>query len=305
VKFSKEVKVGFLAVIACTLLYLGVNFLKGSDLFSPSNSFYVIYDDIDGLTVSNPVVINGLNVGRVNKIKILQKQNYKILVELHIDDDIVLGENTIAYLASNDILGSKAIVLDVGNINLPKNEGDTLVGRHKQGITDILAEKAVPLTESLDTVVNNFNEILVNFSGNSDKLYNTAANLEELSMEVKKMTAENRKALNQVLNNLRETTAALNDPRNGIGSFMTKMNVMADSLSHLELNKTLLKTESTIAEIQTLLTQINSGQGTMGKFLKNDSLYYNLNKSAEDLDKLLEDIRKNPKKYVNFSIISF
>jgi phospholipid/cholesterol/gamma-HCH transport system substrate-binding protein len=305
VKFSKEVKVGLLAVIACTILYLGIGFLKGSDVFSPSNTYYAIYDDIEGLTVSNPVLINGLNVGRVNKIRILQDEGYQVLVELHVDKHLKLGQNTIAYLATSDILGSKAIVLDIGAVNIPKVDGDTLIARHRQSMADALAEKAGPLVESLDTVVHNVNEILVNFSGNSSKIYNTAANLEELSLEVRKITAENRKHLNDVLINLKQVTMALNDPNNGIGPIMTKMNVMADSLNKLEINKTLLRTEKTVAELQNILSDMNKGEGTVGKLLKNDSLYMNLNRSAEDLDKLLEDIRKNPKKYVNFSILSF
>lgn len=294
-----------LAVIAGTILYFGVNFLKGSDIFSSKNTYYVIYDDVDGLTASNPVLINGLSVGRVNKIKILQDRDYRILVELQVNENIRLGERTIAYLATSDILGSKAIVLDVGRVTLPKNEGDTLIGRHREGVTDILAQKAVPLAERVDTVVQNINTILESFSGNTDAIHNTAENLQEISLEVRRMTSENRKTLNEVLVNLREVTAALNDPRTGIRPLMTKMNIMADSLNRLEINKTLASTERTVNELQNILAELNRGEGTMGKLLKNDSLYLNLNRSAEDLDRLLEDIRKNPKRYVNFSILSF
>ncbi|HEY8401520.1 MAG TPA: MlaD family protein, partial [Cytophagaceae bacterium] len=113
---SKEVKVGLLALVAGVILYIGFNFLKGVDFFSPTKRYYVKYDNIDGLTVSNPVILNGLVVGRVNNITLIPKENYKVVVELEIDDELTLGDSTYALLANTDLLGGKSIVLDIGKV---------------------------------------------------------------------------------------------------------------------------------------------------------------------------------------------
>ena len=125
---SKEVKVGILAVVAGVLLYFGFNFLKGNDLFSGIKKYYVKYQNVDGLTVSNPVVVNGLSNGRVSDVKLNQQIGY-IMVELEIKNDFVIGDTTKAILINSDFLGGKAIELDVGDISKPKLDGDTLEAR--------------------------------------------------------------------------------------------------------------------------------------------------------------------------------
>ncbi len=108
-KFSKEFKVGLLAVVSITVLYFGFNFLKGIDIFEKTKNYYALYTNIDGLTISNPVVINGLSIGRVSTIEILQNKDNLVAVELSIDSKIVLKHGTIARLVNTDFLGSKAM----------------------------------------------------------------------------------------------------------------------------------------------------------------------------------------------------
>jgi phospholipid/cholesterol/gamma-HCH transport system substrate-binding protein len=305
VNISKEVKVGLLAVIACSILYVGVKFLKGSDFFSPINTYYVFYHDIDGLTVSNPVVINGFMVGRVSKIKFIQDADPQIMVALEVDNSILLGENTIANLVNNDILGSKAISLEIGKISRPKANKDTLRGKVAEGITELLKEKAIPLAESLDTIFHNVNMILSNISGKANQVDNMTSNMEETSYIIKHFAMENERKISEITINLQVLTQVLSDPNDGIKPVIAKLNAIADSLQHAELAKTLKKADKAIDNLQGIVTKINEGEGSLGKLVHDDSLYVNLNKSAESLDRLLIDLRENPKRYVHFSLFKF
>ena len=131
-KISKEFRVGLLAVISITILYLGFNFLKGIDFFSPNNTYYAVYDNIDGLNISNPVMINGFAVGRVSDIEILQARGNQLLVSLDVKDDQILGSGTRAVIKS-DLLGTKAVHLDSIQVGSPLKDGDTLMSKLDKG----------------------------------------------------------------------------------------------------------------------------------------------------------------------------
>ncbi|MEQ9307442.1 MAG: MlaD family protein, partial [Marinoscillum sp.] len=157
---SKEFKVGLIALVSGVLLYYGFNFLKGKDFFSPTNKYYVLYDNVDGLNKSNPVIVNGLAVGRVSRIRLLQSEDNQILVELDIDESITLGDSTVASLSNTDFLGSKGIVLTVGSLNNPIVPGDTLIPYQDRGLNEILAS-AEPVASNLNTTITRVNEILI------------------------------------------------------------------------------------------------------------------------------------------------
>ena len=163
-KISKEAKVGILAIVSGIVLYLGFNFLKGEDFFSPNKSYYAVYDDIDGLDISNSVTLNGLRVGRVKEIRIMQERRNKLLVTLDIDKDIVLGDSTKAILASSrGPLGGKYVMLQVGPVSRVKENEDTLLSTTEQGITDLLKEKAIPIADNLDSTLVNLNQLVKKF----------------------------------------------------------------------------------------------------------------------------------------------
>lgn len=299
---SKEVKVGILAVVALTIFYLGINFLKGIDFFRPNNTYYAIYSDIDGLSVSNPVLINGLTVGRVGEIRIIQEMNNQILVAIEVDDDILLGDSTVALLINSDFLGSKAINLEVNRIYNPKQDGDTLISMIDRSITEVIKDKAMPVVENINVSIAEANKLLSMLTDNRQKMDNIFDSFERTSKNIESMSSENRQNLNNITTNLNELTETLNNPENGIKPLMTSLSQFADSLNHLELRQTVDKTNQAMQNLSTILDNVNQGRGTLGRLAKDDSLYVNLNQSIRDLDRLLNDLRENPKRYVNFSI---
>jgi phospholipid/cholesterol/gamma-HCH transport system substrate-binding protein len=302
---SNELKVGFLALIAFLILYFGFNFLKGNDLFSSSKIYYVEFDNVDGLTASNQVVLNGIEVGKVKKVSIQPEKSNKILVALRINKDVIIPDQTMAILADGALLGGKVIRLQL----LGKSEladGSFLKGTTEIGLTTLLKERAIP-------VISNADSLLIAFRAISKKFENTGTHLNELlknsnetvvgiNGSVNGMLQENRANITQISENMRNLSASLVETEKELKPLLTKFNTVADSLNALKIGKTLNDANLAILTVQKILTSLESGQGSAGKLLKNDSLYLGLNKTLIDLDKLLLDFRLQPKRYLNFSV---
>ncbi len=302
-KISKEAKIAVLAIIAVTILYFGLKFLKGSELFSSYQTFYVIYENVDGLTPSNQVIINGYPVGQVDNIRLLQSKNNQLLVRLRVDDKVKVGESAAAILITSDLLGGKAIELEVGNIARPIKDGDTLIAQKEQGIAELVQAKTLPIVDKLDSTLIRVNFILGTFVKDTGRVSSAMASLEHSTLTVEDIIQENRQDLGAMITNLKKLTDTMTDPNQGVGSLMTKLNNLADSLNHLQLQATVNNLNQTTQNLKELTQKINEGEGNLGKLVNDDSVYMNLNRTIADLDRLLIDLRENPRRYINFSII--
>jgi len=291
-----------LALISGVVLYLGFNFLKGSDFFSTSRRYYAIYDNIDGLTVSNSVMLNGLSVGKVQKITILPHQNNRLLVRIEVDSDIALNESSQAILASNGFIGDKIIKLQIGRGNRVLEKEDTLKAAVEAGIASMMMQKAQPVLDNLDSLAVTLNRTVGQFDSTGYLLKQTLANFKQSSAAINSLLADNRGSLNNTIANFNKLSTSLTDPQQGIKPLLGKMNNFADTLSRLRLNQAVLNANKSIAQLNAILTDIQAGKGSMGKLAKNDSLYTNMNRATADLDRLLIDLRRNPKRYVHFSL---
>lgn len=291
-----------LAIIAGVILYFGVRFLKGTEVFSTNNTFYVVYESVDGLAASNPVLINGLPVGYVDRIDLLQQKNNQLLVSLKIDEKIIIGDSTAAVLTTSDLLGSKAIILDIKNINQPLNEGDTLVAKKDVGIAELVQAKTLPIIDQLDTTITKINFLLSAFVRDTSSVSNALENVEQTTFEVESLVTENRRGMNIIINNLQQLSEVLADNKQGIGPLMVKLNNLADSLNDIQIQSTVQKLDRTLANLESITRKVEQQEGTLGKLVSDDSLYVNLNQTVADLDSLLIDLKANPKRYVRFSI---
>jgi phospholipid/cholesterol/gamma-HCH transport system substrate-binding protein len=300
VKISKEVKVGLLALVAGAVLYIGFNFLKGVEFFSPVKRYYVVYSNIDGLSSSNPVILNGLNVGRVNSIQLLPKSGYKILVGIDVDDKLVVGDSTLAILSNSDLLGGKSILLKLGNNSKIKKNGDTLAGVTDKNLTQALAEKAMPILTNLDSTVVKLNRVFGDELGNS--VQKTLHNFELASNDLRLTVAANKQNITTITGNLADLSASLKETQAALKPLMAHMNQFADSLNDLELKRVVNNANVAMKNLNEITTKINSGQGTMGALMNDKAAYDNMNKSIKDLDVLLLDLKANPKRYVHFSV---
>jgi len=302
---SNELKVGFLALLAFLILYFGFNFLKGNDIFSTARIYYVEYENVDGLMVSNQVMINGIEVGKVKKVEIQPEKSNKILVTLRLSQDMVIPDKTVAVLSDGALLGGKIIRLRLeGKGNLA--EDSFLKGETEVGLTTLLKERAIPVIANADSLLVSFRQISTKFD-NTGTYLNTLLKtsnetVSNLNGSVNGIVADNRANIAQISSNMKILSADLMETEKQLRPLLTKFNTVADSLQALRIGKTLKEVDATVVSLKKIVQGLERGEGTAGKLIKNDSLYVGLNKTLVDLDKLLLDFRLQPKRYIGISV---
>lgn len=303
---SKEAKVGILALVSAAILYLGFNFLKGSDVFSGMNEYHVTYQNVDGLVTSNAVMLNGLQVGKVQSIDIVPEKNNQLLVTLSVNRSIKVTEGTIASLADNGFLGGKNINLYLANNKKYLETGGELVSKTEQGISALIKEKTLPVMSNVDTLINQLKNIATKFDSTGlylNKLLKTSdKSIASLNSSISGTLAENRANLKGITTNMNALTANLIETEKGVKPLMGKMGSVVDSLNALKLGEAVASTKKSLATLQNIMDGIQQGKGTIGKLMKNDSVYINLNRTMADLDRLFINLKEEPKRYVHFSL---
>ncbi|SFC30472.1 phospholipid/cholesterol/gamma-HCH transport system substrate-binding protein [Flexibacter flexilis DSM 6793] len=300
--FSKEFKVGLLSVVSGTVLYFGVDFLKGTDFMSSTNRYFAIYDNVEGLTVSNPVMVNGFSVGRVEKIMLVPNRTDLLCVSLVIDKNIPLTDSSVAILADGDLLGGKLIELKIGKGKKAIADEDTLISGNSESITESLKARALPVLDQLDSTAAQLTVVMKGLTKTTQQVNATLADFEATSKSVRGIMDDNRGSFKGTMQNVNRISAALITTQKEVNTLITKMNRFGDTLNAMELGKTVASANKSIENLNGLLGGIKSGKGSLGKLAVNDSLYNNLKNTSADLDKLFIDIKANPKRYVHFSI---
>lgn len=294
---NKEFKVGLFVAVALVLLYFGFNFLKGIDFFSTTDKYYAVYDNIDQLAVSNPVLINGFAVGRVSRIAIMQERQNKVLVELMIDSEIVLTDSSKALLNS-DFLGSKSILLTVGRGTKNLNPKDTLLAEVAKGMLDVLSETATPVADNLQTTLRKFNVILDNLTKNSQQLDAMFAKLQVTPDLINKTLVTANGSVEDLSVSFKAVAENLNGSLNELKPTLANFKTFSDSLKRLELSKTVNEARNTVVKLNETLDKVKNGNGTLGKLISNDSVYNNLNSLLRNLDSLASHFDDNPKHFL-------
>jgi phospholipid/cholesterol/gamma-HCH transport system substrate-binding protein len=291
-KVSKEVKVGLFMISAIVLLYFGFNFLKGIDFFSSDKKYYAIYRNVDELTESNLVLLNGLAVGRVSDLQIQQHKN-RVIVELSIDSEIQVYENSVAVL-NGKILGGKFIQLVIGNSDKLLENKDTIRSDFAKGLSDLIQENAQPVAANLQTTLGKVNTLVEGLNVTTLRLNmiledfgQTPRLLNSTITSVKGNVSELSSSYKDVGTNLNSTLADLKPT-------LANLRVMSDSLKQIQLAGTVRKLQQTITTLNQTLGKLNSGDNTAGKLLTEDSLYVNLNSMLKNLDSLANHFNENP-----------
>lgn len=294
---NKEFKVGLFVAITLVLLYFGFNFLKGIDFFSTTNKYYVMYDNIDELAVSNPVLVNGFAVGRVSHISIMQKKQNKVLVELMIDSDIKMGDSTQAILNS-DFLGGKSILLSIGKITAPLKPKDTLIAVVAKGMLDLLSETATPVADNVGTTLRKFNIILDNLSKNSQQLDTIFLRLQATPLLINRTLSTTNGSIEELATSFKSVANNLNGTLTELKPAATNFKVFSDSLKRMQLNQTVREAKQTVEKLNAMMDKFGESNGTIKKLMTEDSLYVNLNKLLMNLDTLANHFNNNPKHFL-------
>ncbi|MDQ4140901.1 MAG: MlaD family protein [Bacteroidota bacterium] len=300
-KFAKEIKVGLLAVVAIIMLYFGYTFLRGTDFFSSNTTFYVEYDSVDGLNVSAPIVLNGVKIGTVKDMYILKDKNNKIRVTLAVDDDITVGDSTIASLSNSDLLGGKAITFFLRPNSKTYTGGETLKPYVEKSITDMLTAKAMPVLGTVDSTLIKLNSFFNEDAKRS--IQATILNTQATTEAVKNLMLANQRNINQITSNMADLTNSLKNTEQKFSRLASNLSQITDTLKNTPINNTVRQLNATVTEAQAMIQKFNQDSGTLGKIMNDDSLYRNMNASTESLNALLQDLKANPKRYVHFSLI--
>ena len=307
---SKELKIGMISISLIALLIWGINFLKGKDLFSSSDYYYAVYDDIAGLESSSPVILNGYQVGMVEKINLTGINKQDITVRFFIQKDVKIPYNSKVLIYSSDLLGSKALKLDITDTQKYYQPGDTIPSKLQKSMTEQLYSEVEPIKEKAEALITAMDSIISIFDENTRKsIQHSLRNFETTSEHVKKSSksvdqilTSNTKEINRTLKNLELITSNLEANKKNINATFSNIAALTDSLKQSNLKGTLNHLEQTLASTDSIIYNVKQGKGSAGLLINNDSLYNNLNQTTKSLNSLLQDIEKNPKRYINVSV---
>jgi phospholipid/cholesterol/gamma-HCH transport system substrate-binding protein len=316
VKLTKEFKIGIVVVCAIAAFIWGISFLKGANFFSNKFLLYAVYPKIDNLIPANALQINGFKIGQVRSISLIEKGGKnQILVKFLVTEDVPIPKNSTAKIVSTDLLGSKVVEVLFSNSKEFVQNGDTLRSDSEQGLKESFNQQLGPLQAKAENLISSIDSVMTVVSlvlntrtrANIDKSFESVRkailSLEQTAYKLDDLIASEKPKMASIFTNLNGITSNLNKSEAKINNILTNFSNLSDSLAKSQLKSAITNADNTLQELNALMARINSGQGTMGKLMKNDSLYNNLNKSSEDLDKLLKDLKENPKRYVHFSLI--
>lgn len=299
-KISRENKTAILVIASILLFIWGYSFLKGKDLFSNYKTFYVQYDNVEGLAISAPITLNGLVIGKVSNIKV-QNETGKLIVELLVKSDFPISKSSKVNIYEPGLIGGKQIqvIPNFADKTLAVS-GDFLIGNQIPGLTDLVSEKLAPIQEKLDKVLLNADKLITGINNVLDK--NGQENLKKTLAELSETMAQFHKASSSI-------NSILDDNKGKIGGMVSNFNKVSsdfskisDSLNKADLGKTVKNLQKTLATVDGIMVNLQSGKGTMGKLLTDDVLYTNLSKTSKELELLLQDVRLYPTRYVNVSL---
>ena len=288
--------VGIFATVTIGLLYFGFNFLKGIDFFSLTAKYYVIYDNVDNLAVSNPVRVSGFAVGRVSKISIMSNNTHSVLVEVDIDSKIKLSDSTKAILDS-ELLGGKFIVISIGQGTAPIHPGDTLYSELAKGMFDLLTETATPVASNLQITLGKFSVVIDNLARNSQRLDSIFKKLQKTPDILNSTLLNANDKIDLLTGSFANVAANLNTSLAELKPTLKNFAVLSDSLKQLQLNKTIVKTQQTLTSLNETLAKLKKGDNTVSKLMTEDSLYVNLNRLLLRMDSLVDHLNKYPKHF--------
>lgn len=292
-KYSREMKVGILAVIAVFLMYFGFNFLKGVNIFSATNSYYATYTRLNGLTEQAPVYIKGYKVGQVDKIYYDFTDENAFSVLFSIDKAIALPCGTQTALIADGLLGGSALQL-----NLPDEsngtfyaKGDTLPAVIVPGLLDNLQDEMLAQLSSVLTKVDSL-MATVNQQLEGDHISRTLAQIDNATRDLAVVSGQLKTAMNT------QVPAILDDAQGAVADIRG----FSANLGKVDIDNTIHRVDSMVSNLQTLTASINSADGTIGLLLNDKELYLSLANTVASADSLLVDLKANPKRYVHFSL---
>lgn len=291
--FTKEVKIAIVAIVGLVVLFLGMNFLKGLDLFSSESKYYISFKDISGLSSSCPIYADGYQVGVVRNIQYDYGQTKDIIVEASINKDMRIPKGSSAEIVS-DLMGNvKVNLLLANNMRERINPGETIVGGINDGAMGQMKD-LIPIVQKmlpkLDSILCSVNTLL-----QDPAIANSLHNVETVTGNLTTSTRQ----LNTLLGTLNRRVPGLLAKADNV---MDNTEVITGKLAKVDVDGTMQKVNTTLQNVQEFTHQLNNNHGSLGLLMRDPNLYYDLNATVKSADSLLIDLKAHPKRYVHFSI---
>lgn len=310
-KLSDEFKVGILAIFGLFAAIFGYSYIKGYSLFSDTRIFYGVYQKVDGLNPSDPVLVNGFRIGKVESIELKNYDRADILVVIRIDKDINIPKNSNANIISSDFLGEKAIQIELGNSSELAMSGDTLSTSTSKSLTQEVSDQMLPVKLKAEELFSSIDSLVtvVGFILRESKIQNSFQSIEkattqfeQVAINIDSLVVSQTKTISNILSNLENITSNLDSSNQDITALIHNLAAVTDSLKHANIGQMVNNLSSSLGHMSAVLDSINNGQGSISAFINDREFYDNLNKTVADLDSLLIDVKENPGNYVHLSL---
>ena len=310
-----ELKIGVIGIFSIFLLIWGISFLKGNNIFENSNEYYSIYKNIDGLESSAPVRINGLTVGNVTDIYFHPNSSGDIIVKFTLNNDIKFPRNSIAKIYNSDIMGTKAVKLIYGNSNIFASAGDTLYSEIEDGLKDEVNKQVLPLKNKAEELISSIDSVMTVITTVLDKdareslssslrsLNRTFSTMELAMVRLDSVIYKNDIRISNIIQNVESITTNLHNNNDFIATTLKNFEAISDSIAKSNIKSTINNLDKSLADFDKILQKIEKGEGTIGLLLNDKEMYNNLTSASNQLDLLIEDMKKYPKRYLTFSLI--
>ena len=306
-RLSKEFLTGFIFLLSIVLLIYGIKFLKGIDIFNSNKTYFSVYSNVNGFQVGSNITLNGFNVGIVNDI-ILFNDNKELLVSFSLTKIDSIPDNSNFKIINQDLMGTKGVSLILGNSVSYANFGDTITSSVENSLQDEVNAQILPLKNKAEELIGSVDSLLTivtavlnkntreNLSNSISSLDQTFLLMSKTMVKVDSLVYFNDNRISKILSNIEAISSNINNNNNNINQIIENVSLITDSIAKSDII-------SFVQNINKLTSNISNGKGSLGKLINDDAFYNNLEKSSAQMNQLIEDIKNNPSRYVNFSIL--
>jgi len=313
-KIKREFKIGLVSLAALLLFIWGFTFLKGRDLFLKETHYFAVYPQVSGLVEGSTVELSGVKVGRIEKIFFHPENPSMVVVRFAIKSHLIVPQNTVVRIFSSDLLGTRAVELKLGDSPLPALKGDTLIPEIQVSISEEVSVQMLPVKMKAENLMLSIDSVMAviqyifnentrdNIRKSFENINQTISNLEQTSYNLDTLVSQQRGNISNIFANIEAISLNIRKSNQQISNVIDNLSSISDSLAKADIINVINNTNKALTDVAQIVEKINTGNGTLGLLINNDSVYNNLEKASSDLQKLIEDLHNNPKRYMHFSI---
>jgi phospholipid/cholesterol/gamma-HCH transport system substrate-binding protein len=308
VALNKDVKVALLTFLSVILFIVAYLFMKGTLLQSGNPKYCAIFQNVDKVKKSDHVYLSGVVVGTVDKIEFTDLAHPKdVRVIFTADKELKIPKDSKIQITSTSIMGNMGLVLHLGNSNEVIREMETIMGLPENGILQSLSSEIGPLAKSSDSLLHNVNSLFdrgqkENVYITVDQMNATLATVNITLANMNRMIENNQKPIHQTMVNFERISTSLAKKQDDINATISNIRELTGKANQSDITGMMQNLNKSVNEMNILLSDINQGQGSMGKLMKDPLLYNNLNTTVQNANELMIDFKANPRRYVGFSI---